>query len=69
MKYIQIKDENGDVDPDMIVREDGLELRRSTRQEWIDYEASGDAQETFTQGQWDALNKNSQNRLLPYKPE
>lgn len=69
MQYIKCFNEDGSVNPDMVVREDGLELRRSSTEEWADYEASGvTPQDTFTQSQWDALNDNSSRRLRYAKP-
>lgn len=65
MNYIKAYDN----DPNMLVREDGLEIRSGPNDEWFEYEQSGSIpQDKFTQEQWDKLNDNSKRRLLNYKP-
>lgn len=67
MKYIAVTDDEGSPDPDMIVREDGVELRRAPTEEWAAYEAflarGGRPQRRFTRKQWAALNDNARRRL------
>ena len=67
MKYIAVTDEDGAPDPDIVVREDGVELRRAPTDEWAAYEAflvaGGRPQRKFTRKQWSALNDNARRRL------
>ncbi len=64
--------DNGDVDPDMVVRSDGVELRRSNSDLWLEYKVfaagNGHVFDKMPPGKWDNLNANAKRRLKYAKP-
>lgn len=65
--YIAARTEDGAIDPDRVVRQDGVELRRAPTDAWAEFEAflaaGGAPQEIFTRRQWAALNDEARRRL------
>ena len=69
---VSYEDDGVTVNPDMVVRSDGVELRRSTHDLWLEYEeflaGNGHVHDKMPPGLWDNLNANAKRRLQYANP-
>lgn len=65
--YIQMHSDTG-IDPDAVLRDDGVQLRRGPTREWAEFEqwmvAGGTPRRNMTREQWAKLNQHARQRAL-----